>query len=118
MRKELLSKNRLSPTVREREARRQQQENLEEGGAIAIPYFLAQLYFLYLNAIEQNPALQIKLQTAMLQQTKVDDPKLPLFVDIDAGVYAETMNIQFEEALTTLKGMFTEELIKRGYVTV
>ena len=117
MRKELLLRNRLSPTVSERERRRLLLETVaEDDSCIAIPLFQAFVVYCYLNAVDQHSDIQQELIHKVSYASSYDVGKhAPLLVEISVKAFAVISELDMVTVVQAMSGKFQQELTHRGY---
>lgn len=121
MRKELLSKNRLSPTVA---ARARLSEILSKAGPadkVLIPFFQAATMYCYLDHnrdISNWREARNDLKAAMdwtIGEGLINDAPMPLFCEIKQATFETFALLPFNEITDSMQGKFTAELERLGY---
>lgn len=121
MRKELLLRKRLSPTVSERERARLALEDAGPDDEVAVPLFQAFVTFCYLADLSTKDdaahRAYLELLTAVngaLARHK-NGWGLDLMVAISAPTYAALSSIPMTDVMLRMKARFTDAIRREGY---
>lgn len=117
MRRELLLKKRLSPTVSERERRRLALETAGPNDEIAIPLFQAFVSYCYLEAAKKAPEAQKELFGVVMSamERRRNGWPFDLLAPVSAATFAEISSVQFTDVVQTMQGQFQRALVNEGY---
>lgn len=129
MRKELLSKRRLSPTVAARARLSELRELAGEGDKIIVPFFQAAAMACYLDnnrhidgAEKAASELIIQIRDAVEAREFIDPSPsslslspIALFVEVSLSTFETFAMIPFDQIMRDMQAKFTDELSKHGY---
>lgn len=124
MRRELLSKNRLSPIVAARARLSAIREKAGPAGKVLIPFFQAAAVLCYLDHTRDIEGWQgVRDELARLLMTPVihvvdappADAPMPLFVELSEPAFEKIAMFDFTEMALAMAPKFIAELERQGY---